>query len=168
LPIRNSVASPILIRTCLERRSHENQIRRKAIARIALATVTSGFAAVALAAPSSAKSWNEQITVEHCQEPQTQVCNTIPTWDAHLTSPTLITVRADPTHCSDIIAHVIVDDREVGADLLRPGKRTDVYRVETGEHTIGVKAEGVNGGCNRGYLAAWGGTLHFQTVGQSY
>ena len=139
---------------------------RKAIARIAITTITIGFSALALAPPSSANSWDERITVKHCKEPWTQLCKNTPTWNASLTSPTNVTVIADPSHCSDIIAHLYVDRREVLSQLLGPGERTDVYRVPPGEHKIGVQAEGVTGGCNRGYLSAWGGTLHFQTLGQ--
>jgi hypothetical protein len=139
---------------------------RRAAKRTAIATVAAGFVAVALAAPSSAKAWSEQITVNECSQPQTQVCTNTPTWNAHLSTPTNVWVTADPTHCSDIVAHVIVDDREVVSRLLGPGQSTDVYRVPPGEHTVGVRADGVRGGCNRGYLAAWGGTLHFQTLGR--
>ena len=47
---------------------------RRAANRIAITTVATGFAAVALAAPSSAKAWSEQIAVNQCKQPQTQVC----------------------------------------------------------------------------------------------
>lgn len=136
---------------------------RKAIARIAIAAVAGGIATSALAAPSSADTFDHRITVENCKKPWTQLCKTIPTWDANITLPTNVEVIADPTHCSDIIAHVLVDGREVAADVLGPGESTAEYRLPLGEHTVGVQAEGVDGGCNRGYLAAWGGTLRFRT-----
>ncbi len=133
--------------------------------RVAIATVTGGFAAVALAAPSSADSFSEKITVDPCKKPWTQLCNNIPSWDTHYSTPSNVWITADPTHCSDIIAHVRIDGREVGADRLGPGASTAEYRVPPGEHTVGVQAEGVAGGCNRGFLSAWGGTVHFHKLG---
>ena len=57
-----------------------------------------------------------------------------------------------------------IDGREVGADRLGPGESTLQYKVPAGEHTVGVQAEGVAAD-DRGYLAAWGGTIHFQKLG---
>lgn len=142
---------------------------RRAATRVAIATVTGGLAAVALAAPSSADSYSEKITVDQCQKPWTQLCKPIRSsdtmWHTQYLTPSNVWITADPTHCSDIIAHVRIDGREVGADRLAPGESTSEYRVPEGEHTVGVQAEGVAVGCNRGYLAAWGGTVHFQTLG---
>lgn len=138
---------------------------RRAALRLAIAIVTGGIAAVALAAPSSADSWNEQITVDPCKKPWTQLCKNIQSWDTHYSTPSNVWITADPTHCSDIIAHVRIDGRVVGSDLLGPGESTAEYRVPPGEHTVGVQAEGVTGGCNRGFLSAWGGTVHFQKLG---
>jgi hypothetical protein len=138
---------------------------RRAAARIAVTTVTLGFAAVAVAAPASAESWSNRITVDPCKKPWTQVCTNTPTWSEDLASQTNVWVTADPTHCSDIVAHVIVDHREVGSERLGPGQSTDLYKVPPGHHTVGVRADGTSGGCNRGFLGAWGGTLNFQTLG---
>lgn len=140
---------------------------RQAARRIAVTGITLGFAAVALAAPASAESWSRTITVNPCKQPQTQVCKNTPRWTVDLSSPTNVWVTADPTHCSDIVAHVIIDHREVGSKQLGPGRNTNAYLVPRGEHTIGVRADGVRGGCNRGFLGAWGGTLNFRTVGQT-
>ncbi|MHC9291186.1 hypothetical protein ACRCUN_01905 [Mycobacterium sp. LTG2003] len=137
---------------------------RKALARVAVAAV-SGFAAVALAVPSTAESWTRGIAIEPCERPWTQMCTTVPTWDADVQERMKIQVTADPTHCSDIIAHVLVDDREVMSERLGPGDSTTPYEMPFGHHTIGVQAEGVDGGCNDGYLAAWGGTLRVWTLG---
>jgi hypothetical protein len=139
---------------------------RRAAARIAVTTVTLGFAAVAVASPASAESWSNRITVDPCKQPQTQVCKNTPTWTEDLSSPTNVWVTADPTHCSDIVAHVFVDHREVGSRRLGPGESTHAYMVPPGQHAVGVRADGVSGGCNRGFLGAWGGTLNFRTVGR--
>jgi len=138
---------------------------RRAARWVAIATVTGGFVALVLAAPSSADSWNEKITVDPCKKPWTQLCKNIPSWDTHYSTRSNVWITADPTHCSDIIARVRIDGRVVGSDLLGPGESTAAYRVPAGEHTVGVQAEGVAGGCNRGFLSAWGGTVHFQKLG---
>lgn len=138
---------------------------RKAILRIAIAAATTASAAVALAAPSSADSWNARITVDPCERPWTQLCKNIPSWDTNYSTPSNVWITASPTHCSDMIAHVRIDGRVVGSDLLGPGKSTAAYKVPPGKHTVGVQAEGVVGGCNRGFVSSWGGTVHFKTLG---
>jgi hypothetical protein len=55
--------------------------------RVAIATVSGGLAAVALAAPSSADSWNAKITVDPCTEPWAQLCQNTPSWDTHYSTP---------------------------------------------------------------------------------
>ena len=142
---------------------------RRTATRVTIATVTGVLAAVTLAAPSSADSFSDKIAVDPCKKPWTQLCTPIRSsgtvWNTHYRTPSNVWLTADPTHCSDIIAHVRIDGREVGADRLGPGESTLQYKVPAGEHTVGVQAEGVAGGCNRGYLAAWGGTIHFQKLG---
>jgi hypothetical protein len=142
---------------------------RRTATRVAIATVTGALAAVALAAPSSADSYSEIIAVDPCKKPWTQLCKPIRSsdtiWNTQYLARSNVWITADPTHCSDIIAHVRIDGREVGADRLGPGESTLQYKVPAGEHTVGVQAEGVAGGCNRGFLASWGGTVHFQKLG---
>jgi hypothetical protein len=141
---------------------------RRTATRVAIATVTGVLAAGALAAPSSADS-SEVIAVDPCKKPWTQLCEAIRSsdtaWKTRYQTPSNVWVTADPTHCSDIIVHVRIDGREVGADRLGAGESTLQYKVPAGEHSVRVQAEGVAGGCNRGFLAAWGGTIHFQKLG---
>jgi hypothetical protein len=70
---------------------------------------------------------------------------------------------ASPDHCSDIIAHLLVDGVERSRSApLAPGASTgvlDLGPVSPGTHQVGVQAEGILGGCNTGHLAAWSGTL---------
>ncbi|MDH6245975.1 hypothetical protein [Mycobacterium sp. OTB74] len=138
--------------------------RRIAI-RVVRATASSGFAAIALAAPASADTWHEHFAVDQCTKPWTQWCKNVETWTTHYPTSSDVWITADPTHCSDIIAHVRIDGEAMESYVLGPGQRTAAYRVPAGEHEVAVQAEGVNGGCNRGYLAAWGGTVHFQVLG---
>ena len=107
---------------------------RRAARWVAIATVTGGFVALVLAAPSSADSWNEIITVDPCKKPWTQLCKNIPSWDTHYSTRSNVWITADPTHCSDIIARVRIDGRVVGSDLLGPGKvprRIECRRANT-------------------------------------
>ena len=103
------------------------------------------------------------IGVERCDPPPKQLCTPIPsvavpTGDQYLT----VEFIASPNGCSDMIAHVIVDGREWGSDRLGPGQGTLGLANEVGSrtHTVGVQAEGIEGGCNTGYLSSWTGTLH--------
>ncbi|TXI62785.1 hypothetical protein [Mycolicibacterium mageritense] len=95
------------------------------------------------------------------------MCTKFDSRNTHYSTPSDVWTTADPTHCFDIIAHVSIDGRVVGSDRLGPGEGTARYQVPEGEHTVGVQAEGVRGGCNQGYLAAWGGTVHFQKLGRA-
>jgi hypothetical protein len=69
---------------------------------------------------------------------------------------------ANSSHCSDMIANVIVDGIWVGGIVVGPGEKDGgiVVPLTAGTHTIGVQGEGLPGGCNTGRLDSWGGTLH--------
>src|SRR5262249_37635616 len=73
------------------------------------------------------------------------------------------------THCSDMVAHLLVDGVEQFASgVLAPGQGTGVHDfgpVAAGVHQVGVQAEGVLGGCNPGSLAIWSGTLSVTVSG---
>ncbi|MDT5003358.1 MAG: hypothetical protein QOJ24_534 [Mycobacterium sp.] len=74
---------------------------------------------------------------------------------------------ANPNHCSDMIAHIIFDGREWGSNVVHPGGSDGGYEIDagSGKHTVGVQAEGIPGGCNTGYVGAWGGTLRITVMG---
>lgn len=135
--------------------------------RTALLTVAIGCAALAVAGPAAAKPFSQDsyIDVPSCPQPQTQLCNTIPTATVGAVMAPSVSFSANGNHCSDMIAHVIVDGQEVGADRVGPGQSTPDYPMDSyRSHTVGVQAEGVEGGCNVGYVSAWGGTLHFKGI----
>jgi hypothetical protein len=71
--------------------------------------------------------------------------------------------------CSSVIAHLLVDGVELAVTPpIAPGVTSTTYTlspVSPGTHTLGVQGEGVIGGCNTGYLAAWGGTVQVTTDG---
>jgi len=134
---------------------------------IVAATITAavGCAGLMLASPASAKPFvqDNYIEVAQCPQPQTQLCTQIPSASVGAVMSPTVSFTANGNHCSDIIAHVIVDGQEVGADQVGPGQSTRVYDLASfRSHTVGVQAEGVEGGCNVGYLSAWGGMLHFR------
>lgn len=100
-----------------------------------------------------------------CPQPQTQVCKQVPTATVGAVLAPSVSFTANGNHCSDMIAHVIVDGQEVGADRVGPGQSTREFDLASyRSHTVGVRAEGVEGGCNVGYVSAWGGTLHFTGI----
>jgi hypothetical protein len=140
---------------------------RVCTARAGILAATIACAGLGLAAPASAKPFTQEsyIEVPNCPQPQTQVCNTVPTAHVGAVMSPAVSFSANGNHCSDIIAHVIVDGQEVGSAQVGPGQSTPSYPLASFKgHDVGVRAEGVDGGCNVGYLSAWGGTLHFTGV----
>src|SRR5215208_3399341 len=74
-------------------------------------------------------------------------------------------VHNEQQSLSGLIAHIFIDGVEVGSDLLEPGETTPDFPLESPcPHTVGVQAEGIEGGCNHGAVSAWGATLHFKTT----
>jgi hypothetical protein len=134
---------------------------RTAFAAAALASAIG----ILLASPASAKYVVEDryIEVPQCQPATTEVCPQVPTETFYGHVGPTVSFTANANHCSDIIAHIIVDGVEVGSDEVGPGQTTrDFNLASLQRHTIGVQAEGVLGGCNTtGTLGAWGGTLHY-------
>ena len=128
---------------------------------------TIACAGLALASPASAKPFTQDnyIEVPSCPEPQTQVCATVPTATVGAVMAPSVSFTANGNHCSDMIAHIIVDGQEVGSEQVGPGQSTRKFDLPSyRSHTVGVRAEGVPGGCNVGYVSAWGGTLHFTGI----
>lgn len=130
-------------------------------------TATTGLA-LALAVPASATTIDKYIDVPACNEPQTQLCTPVPSipFHAKYSGPVLVEFTANRNHCADMIAHIIVDGNEWGSNTVSPGQSDEGYEIpmEKGDHTIGVQAEGIEGGCNTGSVSAWGGTLHIETL----
>jgi hypothetical protein len=148
---------------------------RTAIARSVLVTTASGLAALAFAGPASAAPQviNKYIEVPHCTQVGSELCPQVPglTFDNHAPSVN-VNFTANANHCSDIIAHVIVDGREWGSAEVGPSQNDGGYEIplSIGTHTIGIRAEGVDGGCNtagvgpNNTLSAWGGMLHVEEL----
>ncbi|MDT5249287.1 MAG: hypothetical protein QOE04_2260 [Mycobacterium sp.] len=137
------------------------------LGRVVAAAAASACAALALAVPASAKPivTTHYVEVANCVG-HSQFC---PVNIADAPSftvnnglfPMVVEFTANQNHCSDMIAHIIVDGNEWGSNVVHPGQSDGGYEIpaKSGKHTIGVQAEGVSGGCNTGYVAAWGGTV---------
>jgi hypothetical protein len=133
----------------------------------ATVAVGAGCVALALALPASAKPFEQDnyIDVPQCQPASTQLCPQIPTASFGPVMAPSVSFTANNNHCADMIAHIIVDGVEVGSDVVGPGQTTRIFDLARYRpHTVGVQAEGIEGGCNTGAVSAWGGTLHYRGI----
>jgi len=144
---------------------------RKASVRIAIVATATGFVALTLAAPAAADTY---IEVPHCTQVGSELCPGIEGFSFFNTNRSVkAEFTANANHCSDIIAHVFVDGHEWGSNVVHPGQSDGGYEIplDYGSHSIGIQAEGVDGGCNPpgvgpgATLSAWGGTLHVEGLG---
>ncbi len=66
-------------------------------------------------------------------------------------------------HCSSVRIHFFVDGVEKAlSGPVAPGARSGYWNlgpVRAGTHEVRLQAEGVEGGCNHGRLAAWQGSV---------
>jgi hypothetical protein len=142
----------------------------KAVARNIFAAAAAGFAAVSLAAPASAGPLvlDEYVDVAKCDQKSGQLCPPVVYRQAYIDTPSVkVEFTASGNHCSDIIAHVFVDGREWGSNVVGPGQSDGGYEIPiepAGLHKFGVQAEGITGGCNTGQLDSWGGALHIEEL----
>jgi len=141
----------------------------RAVARAAIAATATVLAALALAGPASAKPivTDRHLEVSSCTPPGGQLCPQIPSVTVNNgLFPMKVEFTGGPG-CSDIIAHIIVDGSEWGSNRVGPGQSDGGYEIPLppGQHTIGVQAEGVEGGCNNGSLSGWQGNLHIEVEG---
>lgn len=144
-----------------------------AILRTAAATAVTVIAALALAGPGSAapppKVVDQYVEVANCAQPSGQLCPGIPSAVFDPERPFIkVQFTANAGHCSDIIAHIIVEGQERGSIVVGPGQTGVVDNIplrHERQHYIGVQAEGITGGCNEGRLASWGGNLRIEEFG---
>ena len=146
------------------------------LARKVLTTVTvtgvAGCTAISLAVSAAAKplmNIDQYIEVPNCNVAEgTELCPQTPTVSVDPETERMeVAFTANQNHCSDIIAHILIDGREYVSTKVGPGQRDGghVFRINAGPHVVGVQAEGVRGGCNTtGTLLAWGGTLRVRAI----
>jgi hypothetical protein len=136
-------------------------------ARATVVAVATGCVALTLAGPASAKPFEQDdyIEVPQCQPATTQLCPQIPTASVGSVLAPSVSFTANNNHCADMIAHIIADGVEVGSDVVGPGQTTRTFDLASYRpQTVGVQAEGIEGGCNTGAVSAWGGTLHYRGI----
>jgi hypothetical protein len=147
------------------------QLARKVLYSITVIGAAS-CAAIPFSVSAAAKpllQFDQYIEVPNCNVPEgTELCPEIPTVTVDPEKERMqVAFTANQNHCSDIIAHILVDGKEYVSTEVGPGQRdgSHVFRVKEGPHVVGVQAEGVRGGCNTtGTLLAWGGNLHIEAI----
>ena len=122
------------------------------------------LASVATGAAAADVTQSFPVGVAACDNATTeQLCT--PVSEVAVTTDGVLQVEfvAATSHCSDFIAHLLVDGVErYVSDPLAPGQGTgaqDFGPVAAGTHTLGVQGEGVPGGCNAGVTGSWAGTV---------
>jgi hypothetical protein len=148
-----------------------HKLAHKVVTTVTL-TGVAGCTAISLAVTAAAKPLmdiDQYIEVPNCNVAEgTELCPQIPAVSVDPETERMeVAFTANQNHCSDIIAHILVDGREYVSTKVGPGQRDGghAFRIKAGPHVVGVQAEGVKGGCNTtGTLLAWGGTLHVQAI----
>ncbi|SPM31830.1 hypothetical protein [Mycobacterium terramassiliense] len=122
--------------------------------------------ALALASPASANTYTKFLAVD-CPQPYSQTCT--PRQGIQVGgsgTPYFITFTGDPHACAPGEVHIFVDGAEEGHSQVQPGQPAHFFRVPHGpgnNHTVDVQMDGVLGGCNKGAMSGWSGTLEVQT-----
>lgn len=136
-------------------------------------TAVAGAATIMLAGAASADEkliTEKYLTTEECNAVGAgQFCPADPTnyWPTKTqfyarNGSIKVDFTANPNHCSDMIAHVFINGKQWGSNIVHPGQSDGGYEIpidRAGLQQIAIQAEGVPGGCNTGALSAWGGTL---------
>lgn len=97
-----------------------------------------------------------------------QLCNDVFTVQVQTDGVLKVEYIASAGHCSSVIMHFQVDGVQMAVSgALKAGQSTgtiDLGPVSPGTHSVGLQAEGVRGGCNRGSLYSWAGSLNVTTT----
>jgi hypothetical protein len=141
--------------------------RHRVVGWAATVAAITGVAAVALARPAFAVNIEQYIEVPQCQPATSQVCPQIP--EVNFTSSSgefvLVQFTANQNHCADMIAHILIDGYPQFSAPVGPGETVErKLGVGGGDHVLGVRAEGIHGGCNTGVVHAWGGTVRIASL----
>jgi hypothetical protein len=138
---------------------------RKTIAGASVLAAATGLAMLPLAAPASAEDIRREVGVAQCDPPPDQTCTPIPSVTFDGGGRTIIHFTSATHHCSTIFVTVKLDGEDMGGGAVAPGHRINVVRdgLPLGAHTVTVQAHGVEGGCNKGQLDSWGGTVQINT-----
>ena len=116
--------------------------------------------------PVSTKSYSVFVK---CTGPKKQLCS--PAYSVTLNAPAgplVVRFTTSSGHCSDARFRISVDG---GPERISPfvGRSTSTpaytFAVSAGQHRVQVRAEGRTGGCNKGFVNQWAGTLKVTTGG---
>jgi hypothetical protein len=125
-----------------------------------------GVAAIAFASPASAVSIEQYIEVPQCQPATSQDCPQVP--EVNFTAGgefVLVQFTANQNHCASMIAHILLDGYPQFSAPAGPGQTVQrKIFAASGNHVLGVRAEGIEGGCNTGVVNSWGGTVRIDSV----
>lgn len=120
-------------------------------------------------APKPSVSTKSYSVFVKCPGPQKQLCSQAYTVSLNAPAgPLVVQFTTSSGHCSDARFRISVDGGpERVSAFVGPSKSTPAYtfNVSAGQHRVQVRAEGRPGGCNKGYLAQWNGTLKVTTGG---
>lgn len=104
-----------------------------------------------------------------CTGPKKQLCSQAYTVSTNAPAgPLVVQFTTSSGHCSDARFRISVDGGpERISAFVGPSRSTPAYTfaVGAGQHRVQVRAEGRSGGCNKGYLLQWSGTLRISTGG---
>ena len=141
------------------------------------AAAAAGVAAVALAGPAWAYQ-EFQINMDNCNADNQSGDACVYTTVANNTSGLVVQFVSSPPPgmCSDIIADISANwgsdsaMHELGSDQVSPGQGGKQYNIPKPANggsvsTISVHAHGIEGGCNKGGLLMWSGTLIAENTG---
>jgi hypothetical protein len=139
---------------------------RKAIARMALAGIATGAAALTLAGPASADHalLDMPIFVPGCGS-SGQICGFTPTFTVFAPNDQVRVQFVAGPGCSVTAFNVIDGQPQPLAQLSSTPGAGSVYTVNRGFHTIGVQAKGAPAGCKSGQVASYSGVLRVDSVG---
>jgi hypothetical protein len=148
---------------------HQTAKRRRGVV-WATSVATTSVAALALAGTASAVTIEQYVEVPNCQPATSQKCPQIPevNFTASDDGSVLAQFTANSNHCSDIIVDILLDHyQQWQSARVGPGQTVTLgkgFYVTRGNHVLGVRAEGILGGCNTGVLNAWGGTVRVDSM----
>jgi len=146
---------------------HEAANRHRGVVWATTVATTAGIATLALASPASAVSIEQYVEVPQCQPATSQECPQVP--EVFFTQLdkgfVLIQFTANQNHCSDINVRILIDGYPQLDARVGPGQTVQSTNlVVSGNHVLGVRATGIEGGCNTGVLNSWGGTVRLESV----
>ena len=117
--------------------------------------------AEALAVSASAETTTSHAVGAECTGGG-QLCNNVATITITTTGLLQSDFTAGPYHCSSVRIHYLVDETEVAVTgFVGASVNTGVVNlgpVSAGTHSLGLQAEGQEGGCNSGFVGSWAGT----------